>query len=129
LALCRKGSILILSGPVKHLHVVCNDPCFYPPVGKSCVLMVNISSLLKESHFDETCVLGSQDHQFIKHDSYVFYKKADIFGAERVNLGLADGSLSSHASFTEKVFKRILDGFEISDETKPKILRFCKKYC
>jgi hypothetical protein len=91
--------------------------------------MVNISSLLKESHFDETCVLGSQDHQFIKHDSYVFYKKADIYGAERVNLGLADGSLSSYASFTERVFKRILDGFEISDETKPKILKFCNKYC
>lgn len=125
----RKGTILIPSGSKNHLHFVCSDPVFYPSVGKDCVLVVNISTADAAIDYDKTCVLDVGDHPFIKHPSYVYYRRADIFGADNIARNVADGTFDVHRDCTDGTFKRILDGFDISDEVRPKIHKFYEKYC
>ncbi|CAM7421132.1 hypothetical protein CICRMM096B_07975 [Citrobacter cronae] len=39
------------------------------------------------------------------------------------------GEISIHDDMPEATFARILDGFDISDEVKPKNLKFKNNYC
>lgn len=127
--LTRKGTILIPTGPVKHLHFVCSDPVFYPSLVKNCVLVVNISSIEEGLDYDPTCVLDTGEHPFVRHPSYVYYRKAEIYGADNIARNVADGTFSAHEPCTDGTFKRILDGFDISDDVRPKVHSFFEKYC
>ncbi len=125
----RRGSLLIPSGPCLHLHVICNDPIFYPALAKECFLAVNISSIDPILQYDPSCILKAGDHPFIKHDSYVYYRKADIFGATTTARLVAEGEISLHDPFTDVVFEKILNGFYQSKEVRPKMLKFFQRYC
>ena len=125
----RKGSLLIPAGSCQHLHIICNDPVFYPALAKECFLAVNISSIDPIIQYDTTCILKDGDHPFIKHDSYVYYRKADIFGATTTERMVAEGDISLHDPFCDVIFEKILAGFYQSNEVKPKILKFFQKYC
>ncbi len=126
---CRKGSILIPTGPCDHLHVICNDPVFYPALVKECVLAVNLSTVNEYIDYDKTCILKYDEHPFLKHDSYVYYRKADIFGVNSISRCIADGSFSTHDPFDEDVFEKILSGFSVSKEVRPKIRAFYNTFC
>lgn len=128
-AVAKKGTILIPSGPTKHLHFVCSDPVFYPRVGKECVLLVNISSINGDIIHDSTCELNVGDHPFITKPSYVYYKKAELFGSENIERNVAAGEFQIHAPCDEDVFKRILKGFDASDDVSRKVYNFYEKYC
>ena len=125
----RKGILLIPTGPCYHLHIICNDPVFYPFKIKECVLVVNISTVDPRIDYDETCLLNVGDHPFIKHESYVYYRKADILGAGSIARSVADGTFSTHAPFDDPVFNRVLAGFTASKEVHLKIRRFYENYC
>lgn len=125
----RKGTLLIPTGPCYHLHIICNDPVFYPTITKECVLAVNISTIDPCIDYDKTCLLNVGDHPFIKHESYVYYRKADIFGASSIARSVADGTFSTHAPFDDPVFDRVLAGFTASNEVRLKIRRFYENYC
>lgn len=125
----RKGSLLIPSGPCLHLHVICNDPVFYPSLAKECFLAVNISSIDPIIQYDPSCILTAGHHRFIKHDSYVYYRKADVFGATTTSRLVAEGEISLHDPFSDAVFEKILDGFYQSKEVRPKIFNFFQRYC
>ena len=53
----RKGTVLAPTGPCNHLHVICNDPVYYPVNDCYCVLVVNISSIKDGVPHDPSCVL------------------------------------------------------------------------
>lgn len=125
----RKASLLIPTGPCHHLHIICNDPVFYPAKVKDCVLAVNISSISTGIEYDASCVLTQGEHPFIKSPSYVYYRKADIFGANSISLNIANGSFTLHESFDDLIFEKILSGFAISNEVRPKIKKFYQQYC
>lgn len=125
----RKGTILIPSGPTDHLHFICSDPVFYPYLAKECLLLVNISTVDPDLETDSACILQAGDHPFIRHNSYVYYRKADIFGVDSVSRNVAEGNFIAHAPCTDDIFQRILDGFAISEEVKPKIRSFYERYC
>lgn len=125
----RKGTILIPSGPCKHLHIICNDPVFYPNNGKESVLAVNISSVTPGVPYEEGCLLSAGDHPFIKHSSFVMYSRADVFGAVAIARSIDDGTFAPHAPASEELFSRVLAGFEVSDRVKYKVLRFYEGYC
>ncbi len=125
----RKGTILIPSGPVRHLHFVCSDPVFYPRYGMEAVLVVNISTIKADCSYDATCVLNSQDHPFITNPSYVFYYRADIFSVDRIAMNIADGTFQTHQDCNDATFQRILAGFNVSPDVKGKVLSFYRKYC
>lgn len=125
----RKGTILIPSGRVKHLHFICCDPVFYPHQQTDCILAVNISSINDGSTYDDSCILTSDDHSFIKHPSYVYYAKAAIFGAVSVSQQVSSGDFDIHDPCSEEALKKILDGFQISENVTFKVKRFFENYC
>ena len=126
----RKGTLLALSGRLDHLHVICNDPVHYPIDGCDCVLAVNISSVKNGVPYDPTCILKVGDHTFVRHDSYVVYEKAVIWKVGNIDKYVAAGNIKPFSDdMPEDVFKRILEGFDISEDVEPRAQRFCKKYC
>lgn len=125
----KKGTILMPTYPSEHLHFICSDSVFYPRSAKECVLIVNISSIVDGLHYDQTCLLNVGDHPFISHASYIFYKKAVIFGTNEISQGVAQGDFSIHAPCSDDIFNRILDGFGNSDEVSGKIRKFYETHC
>ena len=127
--LTKGCTFLIPAGPTVHLHFVCSNPAYYPSLVKECVLLVNLCSIYEDVSHDPTCVLSKGEHPFIKHESYIYYRKADIFGCDTIRRSLADGSFESHALCHDLVLDRILNGFAASSEVRPKIKAFHQKYC
>lgn len=127
--LLRKGTLLIPTGPCHHLHVICNDPVFYPVLTKECFLAVNFSSIEPCIDCDTTCILHPGDHPFIKQESYVYYRKADIFGATTTSRLIVEGEIVAHTPCSDAVFEKILAGFLRSREVRPKIKTYLEKYC
>jgi hypothetical protein len=125
----RKATLLIPSGSTNHLHFICCDPVYYPNKVKDCVLLVNISTIDVLLAHDPTCILQPGDHPFIRHPSYVYYRKADIFGADSISRSVAEGDFIIHQPCEEEPFSRILSGFDASDEVRLKIKNFYSKYC
>jgi hypothetical protein len=128
-AVFRRGSVLIPSGRCPHLHIICNDPVFYPRKNANCVLLVNITSVNPYYEYDRTCILEAGHHPFVRHSSYVAYERADIFGEDTILRSVADGTFQTHEVVESDVFDRILEGFNVSDAVKPVILKFFRQYC
>lgn len=125
----RKGTILIPSGPCRHLHIVCNDPVYYPRKNTDCVLLVNISSIDPLVPYDPACLINAGEHPFVIRQSYVYYKKADLFGAMRVAQNIATGDFSVHQDISDALQNRIIAGFFVSDNVTPKIRQFVERNC
>ena len=79
--------------------------------------------------YDKTCILKIGEHPFIKRDSYILYRKAEIFGVNSISRNIDDGSFSTHQPFNDVTFEKILAGFAISKEVRPKIKSFYNKFC
>ncbi|MCT9837521.1 hypothetical protein N3K61_24580, partial [Escherichia coli] len=86
--------MLAPTGPCNHLHVICNDPVYYPVNDCYCVLVVNISSIKDGVPHDPSCVLNSGDHRFIKHPSYVVYAEAIIWRVDNMVRKQRSGEIS-----------------------------------
>ncbi len=127
--LARKGTILIPAGSVDHLHFICSNPVFYPIKAKECVLLVNISSIKPSIPYDDTCVLNIGDHPFIKKPSFIYYRMAEIYSVVGIQQQVVEGNYSIREDCNDSVFERILNGFNVSEDVKLKILRFYKNYC
>lgn len=125
----KKGTILLLSGSKEHIYFICNDPVFYPKIAKTSFLAVNLTSIVEGVEHDPTCVLNVGDHSFVKHPSYIFYGKADIFGVETIAGQVQSGDIRIHHPCEDSTFQRILAGFTQSSFVKPKILNYYQKYC
>lgn len=125
----QKGTILLLSGAKEHIFFICNDPVFYPRLNKNTFLAVNLTSVSEEFESDNTCILNVGDHPFVKHPSYIFYRRAEIFGTETVTNGVSAGDIRVHQPCEIATFQRILDGFAVSPHVTPKIKGYYQRYC
>lgn len=125
----RKGSLLIISGPVEHLYFICNDPVFFPAKASDCFLAVNITSIKPEIQHDTTCVVVPGDHPFVVRPSYAYYEKAEIFGAETTRRRVATGDYKTHHSCSDQLIDRVIAGFTTSPFVSPKIRKYAEKYC
>jgi hypothetical protein len=124
----RRGTLLILSGPVEHLHIVLNDPVHYPEAGYDGCLLVNISSMKSHRPYDASCILEAGEHPFIKQQSFVVYKEAVIKNSEDLSTFVETGEFSTRDPVSEAIFERVMAGFQISRRVTPKIKRFIKNY-
>lgn len=116
----KKGTILIPSGttfaPDKHhLFVVCTDAC---RDGKH--LLVPIATWTND-HCDTTCRLIAGEHGFIKHASYILYRKARIEAGADLVKGVEERILSPDAPMNGQTFLRIANGICRSPHTPRKI--------
>ncbi|WP_233081092.1 hypothetical protein [Rheinheimera soli] len=125
----RRGTILIPSGPVKHLHFVCSDVHFSPHKNGDKVLLVNISTIDPDLYFDTTCILKPGEHPFVKHDSFIYYRYAELYSPDRITDEVIKGNFDVHQPCTEELMQRILDGFQVTREVKRYVQKFYEAHC
>lgn len=113
-SLFRRGSLLIESGPNKHLHVVMNDPVDYPKKGGHTVLLVNFCTFEANGLCDSTCLLNVGDHPFISHPTYVSYEHAILKLTDPLDAAINAKLIEPKDPVSEQVYERILDGLKRS---------------
>lgn len=126
----RRGTLVFLSGPVSHLHIVMNDPVVNPLTGHESVLLVNISSIKQNSsvRYDDACVLTPDNcpHDFVRRPSYVYYREACVKAADDITQKVEMGEFETHDPLPEEAFNLIRNGFYTSKFVTPRVQRFLK---
>lgn len=118
--IAKAGTLLIPSGPShdpdrQHLFIVCNDTD-----ENGLNLIVPVTSWTNDL-CDATCPLEPHEHAFLKHSSYVLYRKARIEDTKTLQAGLASGLLTSHDPVNGQVFLKVRNGICRSSQTPRKI--------
>lgn len=102
----------------KHLHIVCCDPN-----EDGDVVIVSIASYV--NHLcDGTCILQANDHIWLRHQSYVLYRSAQIIEAEKLENRIADGEILERDDMNAQAFLRVRNGICNSPHTKRKVKKF-----
>ena len=117
----KGATILAPYNEVPHLFVVMNDPC---PDGFC--LLVMITSIKPNKHYDRACVLGPGDHPFLKHPSHVLYRMAEPVRASRIVKMVGLHYYTPKDDLDPTVFSRVADGVYASDDTPLRIIRYAK---
>ena len=86
-----------------------------PPVQ---ILMVSVSSIGTQK-YDDTTVLGADDHPFLKHPSYIKYQVARVEFEAAIARAIHAGMFALREEFDEGALRRIRDGFNSSKFAKP----------
>ncbi len=116
------GSTLLMpSGGLDHLHIVCSDPLNFPGRANGSCLLVNVTTVV--SKCDRTVVLNVGDHPFITHESFVYYKKAFIDTATALQSLVAKGVYKPHSPADRALVKRIIACMDRSDFTSGEMLK------
>lgn len=102
-----------------HLYFILSDPS-----ADKKVAIVNATSwkTRDESLNDKSCVLVPGDHPFIKHKSFVYYRKALCSPVEKIKLGLQNGVLVPHDSPSDELINRVILGSSKSPFTPNEVL-------
>lgn len=116
------GTLLIPSGPahnpgLRHLHVVCTDP---DAEGKQVV--VSITTWTNDL-CDATCIMEAFMHPYLRHKSYVFYRKARIETSDVLEEGLEQNIFEAKEPMNGQAFLRIRNGICASPHTPRKVKR------
>ena len=122
-----RATILIPSGPAfdsdrYHLFIVINDPV--PHSGEGEVLLVSVSTVKTQSYYDQTCLLSTGSHEFIKQDSFIDYGKARIETVQKLMDGVSQGKLIPKQPMDNEPFQRVYAGLFSSPHIKKKIKQF-----
>jgi len=125
---CKKGTLLIPTGAVRHLHIVMNDPVFSPEHKRESVLLVNLSSIKEGLPYDDACVLEAGEHSFIRHPSYVHYRGAVISSVSRITDKVGLGDYTALEPVSNELYASVLKGFSVSRYTALEVMRFIRKY-
>lgn len=117
---------MILTGPVDHLHIVMNDPVFWPERNSETVLMVNISSIKEGVYHDPSCILRPNSHPFIRVPSWTYYRGAVIAIAERLDQKVDEGECRPLEPVSQEIFEAVRNGFDVSKHVTGEIKRYLK---
>lgn len=116
------STLLVPSGPKKHLFVVLTKP-----VGiQEDILIVGVSSIRDDQYHDPACKVYAGDHPFISRPSYVRYAFARTVSGSRLREALGDGYFKQLEPCSADLFDRICHGVVTSKHTAPRINTF---YC
>lgn len=77
---------------------------------------------------DDSCILEKAEYSFIKHKSYIHYRKARIESIKAIHGGIEKGVLIPHHIFEEDCFKRVCEGFMKSNQLPWKLKQAWKKW-
>jgi hypothetical protein len=95
-----------------HLFVVLTDPS-----ADGMVLMVPICTAATK--YDNTCIVGSGDHPFLKHKSYVAYYRLNTFKASVLEEQAKRGIVQFRGMLDDKIFALVCAGVESSRQAAP----------
>lgn len=73
---------------------------------------------------DQTCVVVVGEHAFVRHKSYVLYRKARTIGCDEVSRGIEGGTFKTHDDMNAQTFLRIRNGICKSIATSPTIKKY-----
>jgi hypothetical protein len=105
----------------EHLWLVATNPN-----EDELVVVVNITTLRGAK--DQTIVLQSGEHEFIKHDSCVNYAMAEVLSIEKLHARLGSGRAKRHSDMNADLTALVLSGFTASPFTKNRIVDFIRNY-
>ncbi len=116
----RAGTLLIPSGPSHdparpHLHVVCNDTD-----ANGLNLLVSVTSWTNDL-CDATCLLKPHEHPWLRHDSYILYRKAEVREASKIDAGIRQGVFTLREPMNGQTFLRVKSGVCSSPHTPRRI--------
>jgi hypothetical protein len=100
------------------LHVVCTDPC---ENGDQVIVSVTTWT---NNLCDGTCILQAHEHEWLQHQSYVFYRKARIESATTLDNGIRIGEFELRSDMNAQTFLRIRNGLCSSDQTPRKVKKY-----
>lgn len=128
----KRATLLIPSGPIhdlerKHLFILITDPIENCDTKIKETLMVSLSTIKPQNPFDDTCIIRPNEHPFIKHDSFVFYRKTAIQDCNKLIIGVNKGIFEAKGIIESTVFNRICNGIESSRYTPQKCLKFYRR--
>jgi hypothetical protein len=86
-------------------------------------LIVSITSWTNDL-CDATCIVQQHEHPWLRHQSYVFYRKARIEAATTLENGLRQGIFEPLPDMNAQTFLRIRNGVCTSPQTPRKIKRY-----
>lgn len=115
----ERASFLAPAHDVKHLYAVMNDPC-----NESLCLLVNLTSIKAGYRHDDACVLDVGDHPFIRHPSYMLYRRAETRSAGIISARIERGTFICREDWRPSVFSRIARGLHQSEETIGRIVTY-----
>jgi hypothetical protein len=121
----------------KHtLHILGTGPSHDPDRGHLYVVLTNecdankhliVPVCTKRYGSDNTCLLGAGDHDFIKHESFVSYDRAEEISSIKIIEMVKNGDITYRGLLDEKVFALVAIGVEKSMRVKPKIKSYYQK--
>lgn len=115
------------SDELKHLFFILTDPCLNKETGaNNCVLLVNCSTIKDGFQFDDTCILETGEHEFIKKRSFIYYKEARIEQLSTLKNGIKQGRFIKKEIINDELYIKILKGL-LKTQAMPRMyLRFLK---
>jgi hypothetical protein len=122
---CVQGGTVLVPNldHVKHLHIVLCDPQSASAyVNNSCILG-SVTTIRPNVPHDDSCILRAGDHEFLSHDSFVYYKMAKSFTAKSILSNINSGLFAARLPLERLVFRRVLDGLVASDFVSPWVLK------
>lgn len=124
----RRGTLVFLSGPASHLHIVMNDPVVNPLTQLPSVVLVNISSVREGVRYDDTCILTPENcpHSFVRWPSYVLYADSYVKGIDDIMQKVEVGEFGTREPLPEHAFQLVRQGFDVSKRVPLKVKRFLK---
>ena len=117
----KGGGILMPYQPEPHLFAIMNDPC----PSRLC-LVVMVTTIYEGRSYDPACVLHEGEHPFIKHDSYVLYRRASQVRAVQIQNMIGQKYYIPKEDFDSLIFQRIVDGLFASEDAKPWAVRYAE---
>ncbi len=111
----KKGTILKLSGYKEHLFVILTNEC--PEKNH---LLVNFSSIHEGVFHDVACVVNAGEYPFIKHPSYIEYRRAETVKASH----LIKCNFTQKEDVSDELYTRICNGLISSIHTPKRIKKY-----
>jgi hypothetical protein len=103
-----------------HLRIIAT-----PPEPDGCVIVVSVTTRRRTS---ETLVkLQPGDHPFIRQESTVAYRYAEITWLQNINAAIASGAAKAREPISAELLRRIQDGLLESDFTPNGVRHFAKE--
>ena len=106
---------------IAHLWVIATNP---NNAGDFAV--VSLTSLRGSQ--DQTLILRPGEHPFIKHETCVYYRTAEITTAKELHRRIRHGTAKMKESVSAELLSEIVKGFTASDFTKNRVRQFIKDH-
>ncbi len=106
---------------IAHLWVIVTEPNV-----EGAFAVVSLTSLREAQ--DQTLILRKDEHPFLKHDTCVGYRFAEITGTEKLQEFLATSVARLHRDTEASILAEILSGFTASDHTRKRVRDFVREY-